>query len=325
MRFANPVLLNCLWLLPILWFFLRFFLLRRQKKMTEVVDQGLLNAVTSEFSLEGLKRKNYALLASYVCLILSLARPQWGFVIEKVKQQGLDIILAVDVSKSMMTQDVKPSRLERSKLAIKDLLKKINGDRVGLMAFAGDAFMMCPLTIDYAGFSMSLDDLSLDSIPVGGTNIEKVIKEALKTFGNEQLKYKALVILTDGEEEQGNALTAAREAKQKGIRIFTIGIGTKEGDLIQVPQADGNFGFLKDDHGNFVKSHLNEELLSQIAYTTDGAYVRSSGAEFGLDYLYTHELSKWAKRNFEEKEQKKYYEQYQWPLALGLIFLLLSL
>ncbi|MBF0489963.1 MAG: VWA domain-containing protein [Candidatus Omnitrophica bacterium] len=325
MKFANPVLLNWLWLLPFLWLLLKVFLHRRQKKMARFIDQGLLDQVAKEFSLRRYKRKNYALLACYCCLIFALARPQWGYVIEKVKQQGLDIILAVDVSKSMMTQDVKPSRLERSKLAIKDLLKKVKGDRIGLMAFAGEAFVMCPLTVDYGGFGMSLDDLSIDSIPAGGTNIAKTIKEALKTFGNEQLKYKALVILTDGEEEQGSALDAAKEAKDKGVRIFTIGIGTKEGDLIQVPQQDGSMGFLKDEQGNFVKSHLNEELLQQIAYETGGAYVRSSGAEFGLDYLYSHELSKWAKRTLEEKEQKKYYEQYQWFVLLGLILLGLSI
>jgi Ca-activated chloride channel homolog len=325
MRFANPFLLNWLWLLPVLWLALKFILKRRQQKMAKVIEQGLIDQVTSEFSLAKLKRKNYALLACYVFLVIALARPQWGFTIEKVKQQGLDIILAVDVSKSMMTQDIKPSRLERSKMAIKDLLKKVHGDRIGLIAFAGTAFMTCPLTVDYSGFSMSLDDLRIDSIPVGGTNIERVIKEALRTFGTDQLKYKALVILTDGEEVQGNALEAAKQAKEKGIRIFTIGIGTKEGDLIQVPQEDGSKAFLKDEQGNFVKSRLNEEVLSKIAYETGGAYVRSSGAEFGLEYLYTQELSKWKKRDFEEKTQKKYYEQFQWPLGLGILCLMLSL
>jgi len=324
-RFANFELLHWLWLLPLLWLMLRFLRQRRYKKMTRFAAQGLLDQVTCDFSIKRLRQKKYALLAAYFFLIIALARPQWGYVIEKVKQQGLDIILAVDVSKSMMTQDVKPNRLERTKLAIKDLLKKINGDRLGLMAFAGEAFMMCPLTIDYAGFASSLDDLTIDSVPVGGTNIERVIKEGLKSLGSQDLKYKALVILTDGEEEQGKALSAAKLAKEKGVRIFTVGIGTKDGDLIQVPQEDGSMGFLKDEGGNFIKSHLNEELLGQIAYETGGAYVRSSGAEFGLDYLYTHELSKWAKRNFQEKTQKKYYEQFQWPLALAIIMLGLSL
>src|SRR3569623_1115343 len=138
MRFANPFLFNWLWLLPLLWLGLHFFLHRRQKKMEAIVEQKLLDQVAFVFSLVWLRQKYYALLACYLCLIVAMARPQWGFVIEKVKQQGLDIILAVDVSKSMMTQDVRPSRLERCKLAIKDLLKKINGDRVGLMAFAGN-------------------------------------------------------------------------------------------------------------------------------------------------------------------------------------------
>ncbi len=325
MRFQNPYILNWLWLLPLFWLLLNSFLSNRQKKMEQFVEQGLLTQVFDRFSINHLKKKNYAILACICCLVFALARPQWGYTIEKVKQQGLDIILAVDVSRSMLTSDVKPNRLERTKLAIKDLLKKTQGDRLGLMAFAGEAFMTCPLTVDYSGFSMSLDDLSMNSIPMGGTNIAKVIGEALKIFGGEQLKYKALVILTDGEEEQGDALKAARQAKEKGVKIFTIGIGTKEGDLIQVPGEDGSMGLVKDAQGNFVKSHLNEDVLQRIAYETSGAYVRSSGAEFGLDYLYTHELSKWAKRDFEEKTQKKYYEQFQWPVFLGLIFLGFSL
>ncbi len=325
MRFANPWMIHWLWLLPLLWMVFEWFLHLRHKKMVRFIDKNLLDQVTRGFSIKRLRWKNYALLASYFFLILSLARPQWGYVIEKVKQQGLDIILAVDVSKSMLTQDLKPNRLERAKLAIKDLLRKVNGDRLGLMPFAGEAFLMCPLTFDYAGFAESVDDLSTNSVPLGGTNIASAIQKALKTFGSEELKYKALVILTDGEEEQGNALSAAKQAKEKGIRIFTIGIGTKEGDLIQVPQEDGSLGFVKDDQGNFVKSHLNEGLLQQIAYETGGAYVRSSGAHFGLDYLYTHELSKWAKRDFQEKEQKKYFEQFQWPLGLAIVFLILSL
>ncbi len=325
MRFANPYLLNWLWILPALWLLLRWFLHNRQKQMARFVDYGLLDNVTQDFSLNKLKRKNWCLLVALFFLIIALARPQWGYAIEKVRQQGLDIILAVDVSKSMLTKDVRPNRLERTKLAIKDLLKKIGGDRVGLMAFAGEAFMKCPLTNDYAGFSMSLDDLGVDSVPLGGTNLARTIEEGLKIFGKEQLKYKAFVLLTDGEEVQGEALAAAKKAKELGVQIFTIGIGTKEGDLIQVPGADGSMEFLKDDHGNIVKSHLNEDLLQKIAYETSGAYIRSSGAEFGLDYLYTHELSKWAKRSFEERSEKRYYEQFQWPLALAIIFLILSI
>lgn len=325
MRFANTALLNWLLILPILMVLFDFLLSRRQKKMSKLVDQKLLDQVTYEFSLKQLRNKNYALLACVFCLIVALARPQWGFVTEKIKRKGLDIILAVDVSKSMMTQDVMPNRLERSKLAIKDLLKRINGDRLGLIAFAGQAFMICPLTTDYAGFAMSVDDLSIQSIPVGGTNIEKVIQASLRAFGNEDLKYKAVVILTDGEEEQGDALAAARQAKKKGVKIFTIGIGTKEGDLIQITQEEGRKEFVKDQDGNFVKSSLNEDLLQKIAYITGGAYVRSRGAEFGLDYLYTHELSKWAKREIEEKEEKKYHDHYQLALGLGLMFLWLSL
>jgi Ca-activated chloride channel family protein len=325
MQFGNPILLNWLWALPVLAVFLHLMIRYRQKKMTSFVQEGLIDQVTYAYSLSKIKRKNWLLLSAVGFLILALAKPQWGYSIEKVKQQGLDIILAVDVSKSMLTQDVKPDRLQRTKLAIKDLLKKVKGDRLGLMAFAGDAFMVCPLTNDYNGFHMSLDDLDINSIPKGGTNVAAAIREALKTFGAEQLKFKALVILTDGEEMQGDALQAVKEARDKGVRIFTIGIGTKEGELIKVLDEQGDMRYLKDDKGHYVKSQLNEELLQKIAYESSGAYVRSSGAEFGLDYLYTKEFSQWAKRDLEEKDQKKYHEQYQWFVGLATIFLGLSL
>lgn len=325
MRFANPQLLHLFWFLPLLWLMLVLLLKRRRQKAGAFVAQGLLDKVAVDFSLTRLRSKNIFFLLSCVFLILALARPQWGFVMEKVRQEGLDILLAVDVSKSMMTQDVRPSRLERSKLAIKDLLKKIDGDRVGLMAFAGEAFVLCPLTVDYAGFAMSLDAMDMGSIPRGGTNIARTIKEAIKTFGQKDLKYKALIILTDGEEEEGDALAAAAQAKQLGVRIFTVGIGTKEGDLIQIAREDGSREFLKDAQGNFVKSRLNEELLQRIAYETSGAYVRSGGAEFGLEYLYTKELSRWAKRGLDERIEKRFYERYQWPLFLGAICMVLGI
>ena len=180
-----------------------------------------------------------------------------------VKRHGLDIMVVIDVSKSMLTQDVLPSRLERTKLAVKDLIMKLNGsDHIGLIAFAGDAMVMCPLTYDYNGFLLSLDDLSTDSIPRGGTNISQAIDESVKAYQGMADSDKAVILVTDGEDEEGDALEAARRAREKGVRIFTVGVGTREGDLIQVTNADGQTEFLKDADGNVVKSHLNENLLA---------------------------------------------------------------
>jgi Ca-activated chloride channel family protein len=262
-------------------------------------------------------------MAAFVLMIAALSRPQWGYHLRPVKRHGLDIMVVIDVSKSMLTQDVKPSRLERTKLAVKDLVMKLNGsDHIGLIAFAGDAMVMCPLTYDYNGFLLSLDDLSVDSIPRPGTNISQAIDESVKAYQGMADSDKAVILVTDGEDEEGNAVKAARKAKEKGVRIFTVGVGTREGDLIQVTNADGQTEFLKDADGNVVKSRLNENLLQQIAYITDAAYVRSAGANFGLDYLYDRQLSKLKKHDAEVKMARQYDERFQWPLTLAFAFLL---
>jgi Ca-activated chloride channel family protein len=262
-------------------------------------------------------------MAAFVFMVAALSRPQWGYQIRPIKRHGLDIMVAIDVSKSMLTRDVQPSRLERSKLAIKDLVMKLNGsDHIGLIAFAGDAMVMCPLTYDYNGFLLSLDDLSTDSIPRGGTDISDAIEESIRAYQGRPDSDKAVILVTDGEDEEGDAVAAARKARAKGVRIFTVGVGTREGDLIQVTNADGQTEFLKDGNGNVVKSHLNENLLQQIAYITGGAYVRSGGAQFGLDYIYEQQLSKLKKHDEQEKMAKLYDERFQWPLTLAFLLLL---
>jgi Ca-activated chloride channel family protein len=262
-------------------------------------------------------------MSAFILLVAALSRPQWGFSIHPVKRHGLDIMFVIDVSKSMLTRDVLPSRLERTKLSVKDFVMKLNGsDHIGLIAFAGDTMLMCPFTYDYNGFLLSLDDLSVDSIPRGGTNISQAIDESIKAYQGMVDADKAIILVTDGEEEEGNALEAARKAKEKGIRIFTVGVGTREGDLIQVTNADGQSEFLKDANGDVVKSRLNENLLQQIAYITDGAYIRSSGVQFGLDYLYDRQLSKLKKHDAEVKMARLYDERFQWPLTLAFILLL---
>jgi Ca-activated chloride channel family protein len=239
-----------------------------------------------------------------------------------VKRTGLDILLVIDTSKSMLTQDVKPNRLERTKLAVKDMIKKLKGDRIGLVAFAGDAFMLCPLTSDYGGFLLSLSDLDVNISPRGGTNVGQALEEAMHGYDKTQAKFKTIVIVTDGDNLEGDPMAVVKKAKDNGIKIFSVGVGTQEGDLIMVTDAQGQSQYLKDDQGNVVKSRLNENLLQRMAYETGGAYVRSSGAEFGLDYIYEEHLSKLEKREIEDKMQKKYYERFQIPLALALIFLL---
>lgn len=324
MHFGNPNALHLLWLLPVLAAALHFAHARKQAKAERFIAAGLLPPEIRRRDLFRARLQAAFLLAAFTLSAIALARPQWGYEWQEVKHQGLDILIAIDVSKSMLTEDVKPNRLERTKLAIKDLVKKLNGDRVGLIAFAGDAFLTCPLTVDYNGFLLSLDDVGIDTIPRGGTNFSSAIEEAEKAYGNKGQPHKVVVLVTDGEDNEGDALKSARAAQAKGIRIFTVGVGTQEGDLIKTAGNQGEESFLKDAQGNYVKSRLNENLLQQIAYATGGAYVRSSGAQFGLDYIYEQQLSNIEKHDFDTKMEKKYFDRYQWLVALVLVFLVLE-
>jgi Ca-activated chloride channel family protein len=325
MNFGNPQAWHLLWLLPLIAAALHFFYEYRCRMISRFMENHLIDDLAEGFSRSFYRLKAVLIMASFVLIVAALSRPQWGYHERPVKRHGLDIMVVIDVSKSMLTRDVLPSRLERTKLAIKDLVMKLNGsDHIGLIAFAGDAMVMCPLTYDYNGFLLSLDDLGTDSIPRGGTDISEAIDESVKAYQSLPDSDKAVILVTDGEDQEGDAVAAARKAREKGVRIYTVGVGTREGDLIQVPNADGQLEFLKDASGNVVKSHLNENLLQQMAYVTGGAYVRSGGAQFGLDYLYDQQLSKLKKHDAEAKIARQYDERYQWPLTVAFILLLVE-
>ncbi len=282
----------------------------------------MMSEIAATFSFNKQIWKYALLVFAFIFAVAALARPQWGFQWQEIHRQGLDIIVAIDTSKSMLTQDVKPNRLERTKLAVKDLLQKLDGDRIGLLAFAGDAFLVSPLTVDYSGFMLSLNDLSTRTISRGGTSISEAIQEAIKGYENILAKYKAIIIITDGENLEGDPLAAAKKAKEKGIKIYCVGVGTREGELIRVQNEKGELEFLKDEKGNFIKSKLDETILQKIARVTGGAYVRASGGKFGMDLIYEQQLAKLEKRDFKSKMEKKYYERFQIPLAISLALLL---
>ncbi|MBU0468004.1 MAG: VWA domain-containing protein [Candidatus Omnitrophica bacterium] len=290
--------------------------------MRKFANEHLINNIVEGFDAGRLVFKNVLLIFVFIFCIIALARPQWGFEWREIKRKGTDILLVIDVSKSMLTQDVKPNRLERTKLAVKDLIKKLKGDRIGTIAFAGDAFLVCPLTSDYSGFMLSLNDLDVDSVPRGGTNLSVAIDEALKNHSDEKVEDKAIIIITDGDNLEGDPMAAAKRAKEAGVNIYTVGIGTKEGELIQVKNERGSFEFLKDKKGNFVKSRLNDKLLGQISLETGGVYVKASGSEFGIDLIYDRYLSSREKKELESKQEKLYYQRFQLPLLIALALLL---
>ncbi len=322
MKFAQPQLINLLWPVLLLALFLWWGLGRKKEIMKRFVAENLFKDIASNRHLQNEILKKVFLVFVFFFSVIAFARPQWGFKWHEVKRQGLDIIIAIDVSKSMLADDVKPNRLERAKLAVRDLIKKLKGDRLGLVAFSGSSFLACPLTSDYGGFVLALDDLSSKTISRGGTSLSSAIQQSIKGYEKIPSQYKIVVIITDGENLEGDPIAAAENAKRAGIKIFCIGIGTSEGELIRFKNDKGEYEFLKDNQGNFVKSRLDENILKRIALMTGGAYVRSQGAEFGLDYIYEKRLSRMEKRDIESKMRKQYTERFQIPLAIALMLLI---
>lgn len=302
-----------------------FYLLvirRRRRLIHRFAEKSLLERIAPSAS-QGKKILKMILVSIAVFFaIFSLARPQWGFEWQEIKRSGLDILIAIDVSKSMLATDMKPTRLERSKFAVKDLIKKLNGDRVGLIAFAGTAFLQCPLTIDYNGFLITLDDLNVGTIPRGGTSMASAIKEAMNIFREGDKKYKILVIITDGEDFEGDSLQAAKDASALGIKIYCVGVGTSEGELISATTEYGERGYLTDKRGNVIKTKLNEDILKAIAIATGGSYVRATQGEFGLTLLYDKAISKLEKREIESKMKKRYKERFQYFLGFAILLLI---
>lgn len=325
MRFSSLYFSIYFWVVLALSLFLVWSSKARQAKLCKFADKSLLPEITNSINKRKQVVKAVFIILIFIFSLLALMRPQWGFKWQEINQQGLDILIAIDTSKSMLATDVKPNRLEKSKLAVKDLLKKLKGDRVGLIAFSGTAFLQCPLTSDYNGFMLALNDLNASSIPRGGTSISNAIKVAIDSYENDQKKYKVLILITDGEDHEGNPVKTAENAAKKNVRIFCIGIGTTEGDLIQIADDSGKRTFLKDNSGNIVKTSLNETVLKQIAVATNGMYVRSSGADFGLDVIYDKKLSAMERRDVKARMDKVYYERFQIPLTIALIFLLLEM
>lgn len=321
MQFANP---HLLWLLlvfpPALVAFSWWALHKRQLLMTRFIQARLLPGLVAGLSSSRQKVRVACLVLAVAAMIIALARPQWGFIWEEVKVRGVDIVVAIDTSKSMLARDIAPNRLTRAKLAALDLMQLAKSDRLGLIAFAGNAFLQCPLTIDDAAFRQSVEALDVNTIPQGGTAVAEAIQTAQTAF-KEGDNHRVLVLLTDGEDHDSGALEAAQKAAQAGLKIYTIGVGTPAGELLRIKDAQGQEDYVRDEQGNVVKSHLNERLLQDIASATDGGfYLHLSGAKT-MDTLYEQGLAKLPKSEHQQKLVKRYEERFQWPLGIAILLL----
>jgi len=282
---------------------------------------ALIEKLSLSYSPKKQRRKVDLMLLGVFFLLFSLARPQLGTKLTLMKREGVDIIIAMDVSLSMLAEDIKPNRLEKAKQEINGLISRMKGDRVGLVAFAGVPFVQCPLTLDYSAAKMFLDIIDVNLIPQPGTALGDAVRASIKAFNQKERKYKVLILLTDGEDHDSDPLGAAEEASKEGIRIYTIGIGSVQGEPIPIKDNRGQVtGFKKDKEGSVIVSRLDEVTLQKIALTTGGKYYHATSGEMELDKIYD-EISKMEKKELEGKLLTQYEDRYQYFLLLSVVFL----
>jgi Ca-activated chloride channel family protein len=325
MSFGAPHWLWGLWLLLILA--LLFFNSERRiaLRLRDFVSPRLLPQLTA--SVDRFRRTvRFGLqLLTLAAAFAALAHPRWGYTFEEAKRKGIDLLIAVDTSRSMLSNDVQPNRLERVKLAAQDLITELQGDRVGLIAFAGRAFLQAPLTIDYSAAVDAINDLDTKTIPEGGTNISEAINLASRTYNKSAVGNRALVIFTDGEELSGDAVKAAKAAADAGIKVFTVGVGTSQGSLIPISGDDGGSGFVKDNSGQVVKSKLDETRLREIAEATGGFYLHLENGPPTMQHLFAEGLGKMTAKEMDVRLSRRPIERYEWPLGGAALALTLSL
>jgi Ca-activated chloride channel family protein len=321
-RFANPDFLYLLLMLPVLAVLWVLNEMRRKKAFIRLGDSGLVGKLLPDLSSFRPWIKFALQFVAITAAIIILARPQFGSRLEEVKKQGVEVIIALDVSNSMLAQDIQPDRLTRAKQALTRLIDNLENDKIGLIVFAGDAYTQIPITTDYISAKMFLSTINPDMVPKQGTAIGAAIGLGIRSFSPGEGKSKAMIIITDGENHEDDPLANASEASAAGIVIYTIGIGSPEGVPVPVVTG-GRRDYLKDRDGNTVITKLDEEILKGIAMSAGGSYVRASSSNIGLDEIYG-EIKKMKTQEMESTMYTEYNDQFQIFAAIVLIFLLLD-
>ncbi len=319
-RLANPEYLYLFALLPV--FVILFVLLRRWKKrsMRKLGDLPVISRLFEDVSSSKPFLKFTFLMIAFCSLVFALCRPQLGSKLEEVKRQGVDVVVALDVSNSMNAEDIRPSRLEKSKRAIYKLIDQLQGDRIGLIVFAGQAYVQLPITTDYGAAKLFLSTVSTNMVPTQGTAIGAAIEKAVASIGDSARHNSAIIIITDGENHEDNAVEAAKEAAEKGIFVHTIGMGSPDGAPIPLTRGNTRTGFLQDKNGTTVITKLNAIVLQEIADAGKGKFVRASNSDDGIP-LIMGEINAMEKKEFAAKLFTDYEDQFQYFLALALLFL----
>lgn len=322
-RFGNIEYLYLLGFLPLLVILFVIFFNMRKRDLKRFGNLDVISQLMPALSFLRPLIKFVLLLLAFSIIVLGLARPQFGSKLREIKREGVEIIIALDVSNSMMAEDIKPNRLERAKLDIAKLVDRLVNDKIGLIVFAGDAYTQLPITTDYVSAKLFLNSISTDIVPRQGTAIGSAIELGTKSFTQQEESSKALIIITDGENHEDDALEAAKTAMEKGITIHTIGIGSPEGVPIPVYGPGGQKSYWKDKEGQTVISKLDESMMQRIAAAGNGSYIRSTDSRVGLDRLF-EEINRMEKQELESRIYSDYEERFQYLFGLGLFFLMLE-
>jgi Ca-activated chloride channel family protein len=321
-RFGHPHFLYLLWGTPVFILLYIYAFRQKRKAYQRFSSHQFFQRLTESVHFGRQKAKAILMTLSYTFLVLALSRPQIGTTLEIMKRSGLDIMIGLDISASMLAEDIKPNRLLKAKHAISSFIDQLEGDRVGLIAFAGDSFVQCPLTIDYAAAKLLLDALNVDTISQSGTEINQAIKIAASSFNQEEDKYKVLLFFTDGEDHGKRAIEAAKAAASQGIRIYCVGVGLpNQGTPIPLRQSNGELrGYKHDRNGKPIVTKLEDALLREIAQLTNGNYYQATPGEAEIDRLLA-EFAAIEKRKIEERQFTQYEDRFQYFLAFALLFL----
>lgn len=314
-RFEDPAFLYLLILIPVLILIRLLELRKRKLKLNKLGDSALLGSLMPDVSLPRKELKFWLMISAAALIIVMLARPQMGTKISQEKRRGIEVIISLDISNSMKAEDVAPSRLDKSKLLIENMVDNFTEDKVGLVVFAGDAFVQLPITSDYVSAKMFLQNIDPSLIATQGTDLAGAVNISSKSFTQQDKVGRAIIVITDGEDHEGGAIEAAKEAKKKGIRVFVLGVGSAKG----APVPDGSGGFMKDNTGNEVLSVLNEDMCKQVAEAGGGAYIHVDNTSTAQKQL-NDELIKLQKGDIANVIYSEYDEQFQ---AVGILVLVL--
>jgi len=319
MRFAEPINFIILLGVVALGVFIFWALARKKKLINLFGDLPLIFKNAPYISFARQRTKVVMLLVALMLLSVALARLQFGTHLELLKREGLDIVVAVDVSNSMLAQDMNPNRLQKAKQEIQGIIDRLKGDRIAIVAFAGQAFIQCPLTLDYSAARFLLNAIDNTSVSVQGTSLTSAIEMATKAFNQKEKKHKVMLLLTDGEDHKGGVEPMADEARKQGIKIYTVGIGNPAGEPIPILDREGNkVGFKKDGSGEVIISKLDEVTLQKISLNTGGKYYHATAGEIELDRIFD-EISKLEKKELEGTLVTRYDDRFQLPLLLVIL------